>query len=218
MNRFANTLASIAAAVSLSATAHAALIDRGNGLIYDTVLDVTWMQDLNYLKTIEYDPIGTLYRDMAQMWVENLEYAGYSDWRLPSANLIGDYTPSTDGSTDVGTNNVRSELGYLFYVNLQNSTSGPLNFSFVDGLTGETKSFLNGDDVAYWLAEDGLYFNGMLFDFSNGMQFAPDIGDGRAFVLAVRDGDVATVPVPGAMWLFGSALVGLARYTRRAEK
>ena len=26
----------------------AALIDRGGGLIYDTVLDVTWLQDANY--------------------------------------------------------------------------------------------------------------------------------------------------------------------------
>ena len=35
--------------------AHAVLIDRGGGLIYDTILDVTWMQDANYINTTGYD-------------------------------------------------------------------------------------------------------------------------------------------------------------------
>ena len=28
-------------------TAHAALVDRGGGLIYDTTLDITWLQNAN---------------------------------------------------------------------------------------------------------------------------------------------------------------------------
>ena len=32
----------------LSFNATAALYDRGNGLIYDDVLDITWLQDANY--------------------------------------------------------------------------------------------------------------------------------------------------------------------------
>ena len=33
--------------ISLSGVAQATLVDRGNGMIYDNVLDVTWLQDAN---------------------------------------------------------------------------------------------------------------------------------------------------------------------------
>ncbi|NNF16437.1 MAG: hypothetical protein HKN70_06795 [Gammaproteobacteria bacterium] len=35
----------------LSVSTTAALHDRGNGLIYDDVLDITWLQDANYALT-----------------------------------------------------------------------------------------------------------------------------------------------------------------------
>ena len=35
-----------------SASTQAALIDRGNGLIYDNVLDVTWAQDVALSQTL----------------------------------------------------------------------------------------------------------------------------------------------------------------------
>jgi len=34
-------------ALGLAAPAQAALFDRGGGLIYDDVLDITWLQDAN---------------------------------------------------------------------------------------------------------------------------------------------------------------------------
>jgi hypothetical protein len=37
-----------------STLVNAQLIDRGGGLIYDNVLDVTWLQDANYAKTSGY--------------------------------------------------------------------------------------------------------------------------------------------------------------------
>jgi len=33
---------------------NAGLIDRGEGMIYDDVLDITWLQDSNYAKTSGY--------------------------------------------------------------------------------------------------------------------------------------------------------------------
>ena len=48
-----NTLAMLAftAALGFSGAAGAALIDRGTGLIYDDVLDITWLADANLFKT-----------------------------------------------------------------------------------------------------------------------------------------------------------------------
>ena len=36
----------------------AALYNRGNGLIYDDVLNITWLQDSNYIVNSGYDPDG----------------------------------------------------------------------------------------------------------------------------------------------------------------
>ena len=67
-----------ACAVSCIALAsHAELIDRGNGLIYDSVQDLTWTQDAGM----------SGYRtswDDAMAWAANLEFGAYSDWRLPT--------------------------------------------------------------------------------------------------------------------------------------
>ncbi len=38
-------------AFGLSGMAQAALFDRGGGMIYDDVLDISWLQDANYTQT-----------------------------------------------------------------------------------------------------------------------------------------------------------------------
>jgi hypothetical protein len=219
MNRAVSILASLAAAALLSANAHAALIDRGNGMIYDTALNITWLQDANYMKTL-YGGTGDAYYDSALLFAEDLEYGGFDDWRLPSARLIGSEETSNDGSTDVGWNNTRSELGHLYYVDLKNnSIDGFINpGNFIDGLTGGSKSFLNLTDDVYWLAEPGSQNYGMVFDNWDGLQYVVKQGDGRAGVMFVRDGDVAAVPVPATVWLLSSGLLGLAGIGRRANK
>lgn len=219
MNRLAKAFASIATAALLTGNAHAALIDRGNGMIYDTVLNITWLQDMNYPKTLGFSETGSMYYDEARLWAEDLVYGGFDDWRLPSARLVGSEVSSNDGSTDVGWNNIRSELGHLYYVDLQNNRDdGFINpGNFIDGLTGQPKSFLNLTDNVYWLLEAGSMNYGMLFDNWDGLQYVAQMGDGRASVVAVRDGDVANVPVPSAALLLGSGLIGLAGVGRRRQ-
>ena len=215
MNRIATMFAGFAAAAVLAANTHAALIDRGNGLIYDNVLDVTWLIDANYAGTTSGTD-GTLYWGEALSWADELEYAGYSDWRLPTANLIGLSDFSTDGSTDYGYNVTRSELGHLFYVDLQNvsNNGGAVNATCTDALTGQSKSFLNLGDESFWFSDPGVY-TGWLFNNRNGLQYGDEQGDARAYAFAVRDGDVAAVPVPSSVWLLSSALFGLAGIARR---
>jgi hypothetical protein len=53
-------LAGLLLAAGLSGAAQAALVDRGGGLIYDTDLNVTWLQDANYAQTSGYDADGRM--------------------------------------------------------------------------------------------------------------------------------------------------------------
>jgi hypothetical protein len=76
--------------VSLCASsADAALIDLGNAMIYDTVQDLTWIQDLNYVRTSGADADGRLTYDQAEAWVEGLVFGSYDDWRLPRMHTLG---------------------------------------------------------------------------------------------------------------------------------
>ena len=69
--------------------ANATLWDRGGGLIYDDVLDVTWLQDANYAQTSGFDADGKITWHEAMAWAENLSYYDpvrntyWTDWRLP---------------------------------------------------------------------------------------------------------------------------------------
>src|SRR5437762_11578439 len=84
------------------------LIDGGFGLIYDTERDITWLQDMNYAKTIGRSADGQLTWPVAMAWVSSLNYRGIRGWRLPTAL-------NRDGSGPViGNNCVGSELGHLY--------------------------------------------------------------------------------------------------------
>ena len=65
-----------------SLTSHAAVIDRGNGLIYDNDLDIIWLADANYSYTSGYHVDGFMTYQESQIWVNQLVFGGYDDWRL----------------------------------------------------------------------------------------------------------------------------------------
>jgi hypothetical protein len=86
----------------------APLIDRGFGLIYDTQRDITWLQDVNYAKTVQRSPDGQLTWPQAMAWVAALSYRGVRGWRLPTAK-------NRDGSGPaIGYDCAGSEMGHLF--------------------------------------------------------------------------------------------------------
>jgi hypothetical protein len=79
---------------------NAILWDRGNGMMYDDVLDITWLQDVNYAGF-------EMSWDDAVAWTDNLEYGGYDDWRLPDARNQNGSGP------DAGYYVTGSEMGHI---------------------------------------------------------------------------------------------------------
>ena len=221
----------------VSLNSFGALYDRGNGLIYDDVLDITWLQDANYAQTSGYASAnavgiqnqnsnhilidGRMGWDASHDWVSQLEFQGHVDWRLPSANFISLENPcfAYNGSCDTGYNNASSELGYMFYMNLNNpgyrSVNGviqgysPANSDFIDEVSGQSLSFLNLQSWTYLLAED-FSNDALIFDFYDGGQ-GPYYKSYSVYSWPVHDGDIglAPVPLPAGIYLFLSGLVGL---------
>jgi len=128
--------------LTLSTGAWATLIDRGGGLIYDDVQDITWLQDANLAATNAFgvsgiNPDGTMSWNTAQAWIAAMNaaaYLGFSDWRLPTTpDAGGPFVFGWDGvqpyGYTYGYNMTTSEMGYMFYVNLGNVGLRPTNYN-----------------------------------------------------------------------------------------
>lgn len=200
------SMATLVLATGLSGAAQAALFDRGGGLIYDDALKVTWLADANYAQTSGYDADGRMNWYDATAWAANLVYhdsvrnVDYSDWRLPSVGNpnIGTYSPCTGGFCS------SSELGFLFFGELARYANSNLY------------PFVNIQPDAYWFGDpsySGNYYSAYYFHTYLGIQY-PQIKSYEFYAWAVRDGDVAAIPVPEAdtwaMLLAGLGLVGTA--------
>lgn len=202
-------LPALAACAFQTGVSHAALIDRGGGLIYDDVLNVTWLQDAQYTITTGYNPFGRLSWAEANEWVANLEYVDtvrgvvWDDWRLPG-------TLDLPSSTGYDTAGVTSELAYMYYVNLGYAPA-ELDPSAPAPTSSNYNPFINLSYRAYW-SNESEYRPGQAWTFHMhfGYQALNGMNDGLR-VWAVRDGDVASllsVPEPGTFALFGLGLVG----------
>lgn len=222
---------------TLSFAANAALIDRGNGMVYDDVLDVTWLKDANYAQTSGFDSDGRMTWDSAIAWAADLNFGGFDDWRLPTINvndtnnsgtLNCDY--SSTGGTDCGYNVItgNSELAHMFYVNLGNvayyDTSGNsnqagwniLNATFTDGETNQQVSFDNLLRSDYWSATEYAPFPTDAWGFNTiegrqGTLVKNDI----FYAWALRDGDVVSASAPASLPLMSLVLCGMLGLRRK---
>jgi hypothetical protein len=193
----------------VTSIANAMLWDRGGGLIYDDYLEITWLQDANYYG-------GTMTWTAALDWADGLSYydtvrdTTWTDWRLPDA-----YNQNGSGP-GVGHNVTDSEMGHMFYNNLGGTAGSFPGMDFTDG-NGNSRSFTNLQTDIYWYRNEYNTTNGWEFYFFNGYQSSwlktdPD------YAWAVRDGDVAAVPIPGAVWLLGSGLIGIVGIRKKFKK
>ena len=215
-----------------ASTANAALLSRLSGAAYyDTVLNITWLADANYAKTSGYDADGLMTWSAAQTWIGTLNtasYLGKNDWRLPTVidtGAPGCVTVAYTG-TDCGFNVDLStgEMARMFYSTLGNTaainTSGvaqPCISAGPNYCLTNVGPFSNLQPNYYWSGTEYAPFtsDAWLFYFDLGSQYNDDKSTGF-YAWAVRPGDIATVPVPGAVWLFGGAVTLLGAVRRRS--
>ena len=187
-------------------SANAALVDNGGGLIYDTVLDITWAQP---------DDEGRMWID-ANNWASGLTLGGVSGWRLPYISVAAGAGPFAGSPVDCITASEvacrDNELGYMFYQNLGGTQEQPI----LDSGDPDLALFPTLQSVNYWSGteeRDGFAWE---FGFDNGFQDAFGVSSGQGS-WAVHSGDVSAIPVPAAVWLFGSGLLGLIGIARRKK-
>ncbi len=194
----------------------------GNQLIYDTVLDITWY---------DYSTETMLWQDAVD-WADNLVVTFgtnvYSDWRLPEALPVNGsfyvYDGPDDGSIDIGPNitSENAELSHLFNVTLGNSYV--IDDDYYPGIHNQFP-FNNLLDWYYWYETESGRFApdeyGFFFLFYNGFQSSWDDPDMSNHAMAVLDGDVVfgdPVPIPSALLLLVSGILGLAGFSRKTQK
>lgn len=212
-------LASAAITLVLSTNVNAALIERLGGLAYyDNVADLTWLADANAGAGSAFDNStgngssndGLMTWANANAWVASLDIAGVTGWRLPDVPAA-DFNCSESVIRPLGFNCTDSELGNMFY----NVLGGATGLSITTSHNSNYDLFINIQSNLYWSKElaEG-YPLAYILNFSGGYQGTLD----KVFstsVWAVHDGDVSAVPVPAAVWLFGSGLIGLIGFARR---
>lgn len=126
-------------------------------------------------------------------YLNGISYAGSNQWALPSAG----------GNPHSGYNQTGTQFGDLFY----NELGGTAGFTIPN-----TSYFTNEirQNSPYWTgteyASSGMY--AWDFNISGGYQVS-DFKSNISYVWAVTPGNITAVPVPSAIWLFGTGIVGL---------
>ena len=162
----------MAVVLGLSTLAQAELVNHGNGLIYDTGLNITWYDaprvNRNWADSVKW---------ATNLAVTDVNGNAITGWRLP-----------TTLGTKQGGNFVDSELAHLYYNELKNKYGYFVNSTpFVNLVPGDpTKTILQ-----YWTGTTLTLNASVGWDFHFQQGFSHSDGKGcRFFALAVHDGKV----------------------------
>ncbi len=172
---------------------------------YDDVLNITWLVDANAAAGTIFDDgssaiDGFITWTNATTWAASLTVEGIAGWRLPNMDINNDGSviDCTGGGVSGCSDN---EYGHLYH-ETGITTAVPAPFS-------------NLGNKVYWSSTELGFGNAAFFAFFNGNS----AGSGKAnnfLAIAVHDGDVSAIPVPAAIWLMGSALLGLVGIRRKS--
>jgi len=208
----------LVSALSIPTITHAALVGRlaateggtDYKAFYDTETDLTWLADANAGAGSVYETwnpgSGSLSWSEATTWAANLDVDGVSGWRLPSTLDPDPTCVSLSATSSINCNG--SEMGNLFYNVLGNAGN------YIGAVT--MAPFSNAQAGWYWSSTeyaDG-YNEAWLFNMYAGEQNHTS-KNLAVYAWAVQSGDVSAVPVPAAVWLFGSGLICLIGFARR---
>lgn len=218
--------------MTLTGAAQAALIDRGGGMVYDTTRNITWLADMNYAFTSGYaaknaggtgaDRIlanGLMAWNAAVAWAGQLDYGGFSDWRLPAVNPAD---TSCTGGSGFGFNCTGGELSGLFVTDLgyNNNGSGLIKSDDTAEQIANLSLFSNVQSYDYWYGTEYATNSNIAWDFftSTGNQGIV-VKELTLYAVAVRNGDVAAaVPEPQTLALallaLGATVVARRRRAR----
>lgn len=210
--------------------ASAALIGRGSDMVYDDILNVTWVRNANLCQSLNncvnpFDDvrtgvIGGMRWNDANDWASNLVFRGYDDWRLPWASVNQQAGPVGDsGVVNCATASRLecrdNEMGYMYFHNLPNLGDVGLYNIQGEGWSGTAQGGVGSanDGSVQWA-----------FAFSSGRD---DQAFGNAYGMmawAVRDGDVSNsgpaapppaLPEPSTLALVAAGLLGVTAIGNR---
>jgi len=219
----------LVALVFIALPVQAALVERADGqAYYDTELNITWLADANYAQTSGYDADGLMNWADSMAWVDTLNTAnhlGANTWRLPSVTDTGEpgcvdrvsYSNGDDCGFNVDTST--GEMASLFYDTLGNlARYDTMGNEQTDWGLVNTGPFSNIGNLYWSETVYALYpeYESWVFSFLYGGQL--NHHQANTFgAWAVMDGDIGTtvVPLPAAVWLFGSAVAGLGWMRRK---
>lgn len=164
---------------------------------------------------------GLMEPGAALHWLDAMNaatYLGASNWRMPMVVDIGnDGCNFSYHGTDCGwnVNPTTGEMAHLYYVTLGNEAYTDWDIPPTGAGLTNRGPFVNWQTGGHWYGMSDVTEPESVwrFDFFNGAQY-PSIGELNMYVWAVRDGDLAPVPVPAAAWLLGSALLLLGWMSR----
>jgi hypothetical protein len=146
---------SVTLILGFSVAAAANLIPYEGGLIYDTELNITWLQDANYASTSGYDSDGLMTWGQAMDWANTLVYGGSGAWRLPTIAEMSHLF--SEGVTELSPSPFSNVL-----ISYWSSESTPdLNYAWVfhfGGLPGSPGTSHYGDKTGFdpaWAVHGG---------------------------------------------------------------
>jgi len=196
----------------ITISANAALVSRLDGdAAWDDELGITWLTNAGLS--------GSRSWQEQIDWIASLNagsgHLGYTDWRLASMSVTAG-TPNAGYQTSIdscaaGALCLTNELGHMYYYNLGGTGNDLTGTQVVGDVT------LTGVRSFYWSGTEFGISNAWKFNFIFGSQNFWNKLIPSDFGWAVRSGDVGAIPVPAALWLFGSGLLGLVAMARRKK-
>ncbi len=190
------------------------IIAANGGVIHDVpnTLDTVPNSGTYTLTTADFDiSTGRMTWWGAQAWANNLSLGGVTGWILPTTTV-----------QSVGYNQTGSQLGDLYYNQLGGvantfiTATHNANYNLFSNVQNHyiSSSSNESDSANAWLFFIGVDDQGTPYQ---GFQDNWNPKSSLSYAWAVRPGDVTAVPLPGAVWLFLTGMIGLMGLKRRGS-